>query len=606
MQFDSRKYVVLGVFLFFSLTLLFRLFVLQVQDPSYKDLADSNYIRKKTTYPARGLIYDRNSILLVDNQPIYDLMIIPKDVPKEMDTLKFCELFNIDVVTFEENMKKTRKYSRYKPSVFLKQISPRVYAKAQEYLYQYPGYFTQVRTIRSYHTRGAPHVYGYLGEVSQSLLDTSKYYALGDYIGISGVERGFEDQLRGIKGEKYVTVDAFNREKESYKAGSKDVPAEQGQSLNLTIDIPLQEYAEKLMQNKIGSVIAIEPSTGEILTMVSSPSYNPSLLTGRDRGENMKMLNRDSLKRQLNRCITATYPPGSTLKPLVALIGLQEGVIHANSYARCGGYYPVGNRGVKCSHGHPSCSNIYCAIEQSCNPYFCEVFKRTIDNPSYENEEKSLAKWVKYLREFGLGETLDIGLPGMVKGTIPTVEYYNRIYNTDYWHWKSSTIISLSIGQGEFAITPLHLANYMSIVANRGVYQYPHIVRNMSRPKPKTISIDRSHFETIADGMEQVMVSGTGKWSSVEGIDICGKTGTAENPHGDDHSIFICFAPKDNPKIAIAAVVENAGYGSTFAAPISTLMIEQYLNDTICNKSKWREQKLLETNLIEPKKKKEE
>ncbi len=599
MNLESRKFIVAGIFIFFSIVLLVRLYNIQVKDDSYKDLADSNYIHKKTTYPARGLIFDTNSRLLVDNQPVYDLMVIPRNVKKEMDTTKFCNLFNISRKDFVENLSKAKKYSSRKQSIFLKQISPVMFGKAQEYLYLFPGFFTQVRTIRSYHTRSAPHIYGYLGEVNQRKLEQDEYYDLGDYIGQSGVEKSYEKDLRGIKGEKYVTVDAYNREKESYQDGANDVPAEQGKNLQLTIDIDLQEYAEKLMANKIGSVVAIDPSNGEILTMVSSPSYDPSLLTGRARGENMRMLNNDKLKRQLNRCITATYPPGSTLKPFVALIGLQEGVINKNSYIHCGGGFSYGSGSmVRCSHGHPSCSNIYCAIEQSCNPYFCEVFKRSIVNSKYENEEASLQQWINYLEEFGLGKSLKIGLPGMVKGNMPSVAYYNKIHNNEYWHWKWATIISLSIGQGEFAVTPMHLANSISILANRGEYHYPHLVKNAKQPESKKVSIDKRHFDTIADAMEQVMLSGTGRGSAVEGLSICGKTGTAQNPHGDDHSIFISFAPKINPKIAIAAIIENSGYGSTYAAPISTLMIEKYLNDTISRAGKVREKRMLEADLI--------
>ena len=600
MKLESRKFIIIGIFIVFSVFLLVRLYNIQVKDNSYKDLADSNYIHKKTTYPARGLIYDTSGKLLVDNQPVYDLMVIPRNVKKDMDTMRLCELFNISKKEFKENLIKARNYSSRKPSIFLKQISPIMYGKASEYLYLFPGFFTQRRTIRSYHTRGAPHVYGYLGEVDQQKLENDEYYDLGDYIGQSGVERSYEKILRGIKGEEYVTVDAYNREKESYKGGSEDLPAKQGTDLQLTIDIDLQEYAEKLMVNKIGSVIAIDPSNGDILTMVSSPSYDPSLLTGRERGANMKALNNDPLKRQLNRCITATYPPGSTLKPFIALIGLQEGVIHKNSYIKCGGaFYYAASSAVKCSHGHSSCPNIYCAVEQSCNPYFCEVFKRSIANKKYGDVEQSLQQWINYLEEFGLGAPLDIGLPGMVAGTMPSVEYYNKIHNNEYWHWKWTTIISLGIGQGEFAITPMHLANAVSILANRGVYHYPHLVKNVEQRTPTTLSIERRHFDTLADAMEQVMISGTGRYSAVEGIDICGKTGTAENPHGDDHSIFVSFAPKVNPKIAIAAVIENSGYGSTYAAPISTLMIEQYLNDTISKHSKRREKKMFEANLID-------
>jgi len=542
-------------------------------------------------------MYDRHGNLMVDNQPIYDMMVIPKDIGT-FDTLKFCQLLNISKTSLEERLKAAKKHSWYKSSILVKQISPVSYANIQGYMYQYPGFYAQVRTIRNYHAKVAPHVYGYLGEVDKKILAQDEYYALGDYIGVSGVEKFYEDVMRGDKGQRIVTVDKFNRETARYKEGEQDKAAKQGTSLQLTLDTDLQRYGEQLMAKKIGSVIAIEPESGEILAMVSSPSYDPALLTGRQRSFNIARLNNDTLKPQLNRCITATYPPGSTFKSFVALVGLQEGVIRANHYYACRGAYWIGaSTSVKCSHGHAPCQNVQKGIEQSCNPYFCDVFKRTMENPVHDDIDVALKRWVDYSHEFGFGRKLDIGLPGMVEGNIPTVEYFNGIYKG--WRWKANTIISLSIGQGEITATPLQLANYVNILANRGTYRPIHIVRTKEPLKPVSVSIERRHFETIVEGMEQVMTQGTGKWSQIDGISTCGKTGTAENPHGDDHSIFIFFAPRDNPKIAIAAIVENAGYGSTFAAPICALMTEKYLTGTLSKVAERREKRILDMNLID-------
>ncbi len=597
MKSNVRITVVLSVFLLGAIVLLVRLYAVQVIDQSYKGLAESNIMRKIPTHPARGLMYDRQGNLLVDNQPIYDIMVVPKDVAP-FDTLKFCELFKISRTSLEERLKTARYYSRYKPSILIKQISPLVYANAQGYMYQFPGFFAQVRTIRHYHAKVAPHIYGYLGEVDDAMLDKDEYYALGDYIGVSGVEKTYEDLLRGDKGVRYVTVDKYNRETARYNDGELDKPAKQGVDLQLTIDRDLQAYGEQLMQNKIGSIVAIEPESGEILAMVSSPSYDPELLTGRQRSFNVARLNADTLKPQLNRCITAIYPPGSTFKPLVALIGLQEGAIRPNHYYACRGAFWIGaGTSVKCSHGHAPCRNVQTGIEQSCNPYFCDVFKRTIENPVHNDIDAVFDRWVNYVYEFGFGQSVEMGLPGLIKGTIPTVDYFDTIYKG--WRWKANTIISLSIGQGEIAVTPLQIANYVHILANRGEYRPAHIVRTKDPLDKIKVSIDREHFDVVVDGMEQVMTKGTGKWSQIEGISTCGKTGTAENPHGDDHSIFIFFAPKDDPKIAIAAIVENAGYGSTFAAPMCALMTEKYLTGKLSKKAQWREKKILEANLIE-------
>ena len=598
MKRNNKKFIIGGIFLFFALMLLTRMYALQVMNDDYKDLADSISIRKMTTYPLRGSIYDRDGILLVDNQPVYDIMVVPRAV-KKMDTLKFCQLLDIDLPTFKESMKKAKDFSYFKASIFLKQLSPSNYAQIQESMYQFPGFFPQTRTIRNYRSGAAPHIYGYLGEVNNRDLEKMEYYDLGDYIGKTGVEKTFEEHLRGEKGAQYFVVDKFNREKGSYKDGKKDIPGMQGKNLQLTIDVKAQEYARQLMQNKIGSLVAIEPATGEILAMVSSPDYNPTMLTTRERGEVVKAMRNDPLKRELNRCITAYYPPGSTFKPVTALIGLQEGVIHRNSYMKCGMYYPISSgSGVRCSHAHPSPGNVMYAIEQSCNPYFCEVFRRTLDNPEFNDVDTTFKRWYSYVRDFGFGDSPDIGIPGGISGNVPSAQYFDKIY--DGWRWKAKTVISLSIGQGELAVTPLQMAQAVATIANRGKFAPAHIYKTKDAPPSRQIDIEARHFETVIDGMEQVMTKGTGRGSQIEGVATCGKTGTAENHQGNgkDHSIFVFFAPKDDPKIAIAAVIENGGYGSTVAAPIATLVAEKYLNDTISKKRKWRENKILEMDLI--------
>lgn len=579
--------------------LLTRMYALQVMNDDYKGLAESISIRKVTTYPLRGSIFDRNKTLLIDNQPVYDIMVVPRAIDKKMDTTKFCNILSISKEDFVESMKKARTYSYFKASTFLKQLSPSNYAQIQESLYQFPGFFPQTRTIRNYRRRGAPHIYGYLGEVNNNDLKKSEYYDLGDYIGKTGVEKNFEEHLRGKKGEQYFVVDKFNREKGTYKNKSKDLPTEPGNGLQLTIDIELQEYARKLMQNKIGSFIAIEPATGEILAMVSSPDYDPTTLTTRERGDVVKSMRNNPLKPELNRCITAYYPPGSTFKPVIALIGLEEGILTRNTYLKCGGYYPISSgSGVRCSHAHPSPSNVMYAIEQSCNPYFCEVFRRTIDNPFINDIDSTYKRWYGYVRSFGFGDPPNIGLPGGISGNVPTAEYYDRIY--DGWRWKAKTVISLGIGQGELAVTPLQMAQSTATIANRGTFAQAHIYKT-DKPLPThRLNIEEKHFETVIDGMEQVMTKGTGRYTQIAEMSTCGKTGTAENNqgNGEDHSIFIFFAPKENPQIAIAAVIENGGYGSTVAAPIATLAAEMYLNDSIATKRKWNEKKILELDLI--------
>jgi penicillin-binding protein 2 len=604
--YKNRRFVIqviIGVVLFIF---LLRLFYLQLIDKNYKQLASQNVIRRVPNYPNRGLIIDRKGRLIVFNDAVYDLYVIPAQV-REMDTMKFCSLLKIDIAFFREQLKKARQYSRYRPSVFVKQISSRDFALFQEYMFQFPGFYEELRTIRRYPFRSAAHILGYVGEVSPSQIDNSGKYQMGDYIGISGVEYTYEDYLRGKRGVRYILVDNLNREKGRFMDGALDTTAIPGKNLTLTIDVDLQNYGELLMQNKKGSIVCIEPATGEILAMISSPSYDPNLLTGRERGKNFFALKNDSLQPLYNRPIMGFYPPGSTFKTLNGLIGLQEKVITTNTGFRCNLGFQLGSLFIKC-RPHPPASNLSLGLQHSCNAYFCNTFKLIIDNNQYKDEDASLARWNEYLYSFGLGRKTGIDIPNEQPAHVPTPEYYNKIYKG--WRWRSSTIISLGIGQGEIATTPLQLANVAACIANRGWWYIPHVAKHIDDEafyqnnkfliKQHTM-VDSVHFASIVEAMYLTVEQGTARASKIPGITMCGKTGTVQNPHGEDHSIFIAFAPKDNPKIAVCTVVENSGGGSRFAAPISSLMIEKYLNDTIAESRKALEKRMIEADFITPK-----
>ncbi|MCB0514823.1 MAG: penicillin-binding protein 2 [Chitinophagales bacterium] len=580
------------------LVLLGRLFYIQVWDTSYQNLADNNAVRREIIYPTRGIIYDRNNALLVNNVPVYDINVIPAKTTA-IDTAKFCNLLDIRVEDFREKLKKAIQYSRYKSSIFLSNVPPDQYAQIQEYLYQFPGFFSRVRTVRSYPFESAANILGYMSEVDPNILDTTTYYQSGDYIGITGVERSYENILRGIKGEQFLIVDVLNREKGVFKNGSFNKAVQAGKDLQLTLDIDLQQYGEKLMKNKKGAIVVLDPRNGEILAMVSSPSYNPNLLSGRERSNYYAMLQRDPQKPLFNRATMAQYPPGSTVKPLVGLIALEENIIPENFYYPCNRTYRINKLTLHCSHSHYSARNIQEGIKESCNPYFWQIFRNTIDNLD-DTPAKSLDKWISYFREVGFGH-LSVDLPH-VDGFLPSAAYYDKIYKNN--RWGSTTIISLGIGQGEFAFTPLELANYVSVLANRGFYYPPHIVKNHETIYGKKDIYDQKmrldfnimNMIPIIDGMEKVVRENyLGIYE--QSLNICGKTGTAQNPGGKDHSLFIGFAPKDNPKVAVVAVVENAGFGYEYAAPIADLMIEKCLNDSINIGRTWVEERLLRTNL---------
>ncbi len=598
----ERMYVVMGIVVLISLTFLGRLFYIQVLDNSYQLSAENNVLRYETEYPARGLMYDRDGRLLVYNEAAYDLMVIPRQA-KNIDTTTICRILNISKETFVKKLNKAKTYSWRKPSVFEKQISAVTYANLQEKLYRLGGFFVQKRTLRKYPEPIAAHLLGYVGEVSQGKLEDDSYYRRGDYIGISGLEKAYEEELRGKKGVKVVMVDVFNRPKGSYKDGKYDTVAEAGKTIISSIDAELQAYAEKLMQNKTGAVVALEPSSGEILALVSAPTFDPNLLVGRVRSNNYRALNADTLKPLYNRALMSELnPPGSTFKLINALIGQQVGVVAPSTTYRCPRGYVSGNFRMGC-HDHRSPLNLRESIQHSCNAYYGNVFRNIIDHTGKPWEGFEI--WRNHVLSFGLGTKFNTDLRDERDGNVPTKAYYDKYYGEN--RWKSLTIISMAIGQGELGTTPLQLANMTAALANRGYYYPPHLVKaidgepisNRFTEKHET-TIDRKYFDPVVDGMAMVFEQGgTGFRSRHDSIVMCGKTGTAQNPHGEDHSIFICFAPKDDPKIALAVFVENAGGGSKYGAPIASLLVEKYLLDSISRP--FLEQPILDANLIDPK-----
>lgn len=596
----GRRAVLRWVFALVILIFTLRLFYMQVWDNSNSAKAKNISIRELTVYPSRGLIYDRNGKLILYNKAEYDIMVIPRQV-KEMDTITFCSLTGIDVQTFRHNLKIAKNYSSVLASVFLKSFSPEQYAAIQEELYLFPGFYGQLRTVRGYNFEAAGHVLGYISEATPSLMEKDAYYKMGDYVGIGGLEQQYEKFLRGKKGVRNVLVDNRGREIGQFEHGDYDSSAVAGQNITSTLDIDLQLYGEKLMAGKTGSVVAIEPSTGEILSMISSPAYNPNLLSGRDRGKHYKELLDDPSDPLFFRPIKASYPPGSIYKPLLALIGLQEGVIDPDASYNCPGAYYVGSLRVGCHHSG-FLNNMKEAIQHSCNAYFCNYFRKVIDNNHYKTVAQGLDSWKTYLSDFSIGVKTGIDLPHEGYGFIPDSKYYNKIYRGS---WNSVTVVSLGIGQGETGFTPLQMANEAAAICNRGWYFTPHLVKNIQGDstalKPfqikHNIPIEKKYFDLVVDGMRDVVEGGTGRIAQIPGQTVGGKTGTAQNPHGKDHSLFIAFAPVDNPKIAIAVIVENAGFGATYAAPIASLMMEKYLNDTIASSRLYLEQSMFDANL---------
>ncbi|MFP4557515.1 MAG: penicillin-binding protein 2 [Bacteroidales bacterium] len=602
---SDKRYVFTGIIVLLFLTIIVRLFFLQVVEHSYRLSASNNVLRYVIQYPSRGLIYDRNGELLVYNQAAYDLMVIPQQV-QPFDTVEFCSILNITREQLNRRLQEAKNHSRFRPSIFLKQVSAKNYAVLQEKLFKYPGFYVQSRSLRAYPHNIAAHMLGYVGEVDDRDIGDNLYYRMGDYIGISGLERTYENELRGKKGVNVYLVDVHNRIKGSYADGRYDTAAVVGKDLTATIDIELQKYGERLMQNKIGGIVAIEPRTGEILASVSSPTYKPELLVGRPRTANFKMLNRDTINPLFNRTLMALYPPGSTFKVVNALIGLQEGVVSTRTKYHCDGAYRKG-KGVACRY-HPSPTDLIQSIQVSCNTYYCNVFRDIIDKPSFGGVEGGFTVWRDHVASFGLGKRLFVDQPNELPGILPSIDFYDRYFRKG--GWNSLTILSLAIGQGELGTTPLQMANIAATIANRGFYYTPHFVKEIDgepeiEPRfriPHYTTIDSVWFEPVIEGMDLVVngAPGTGSTAglaAIPEITVCGKTGTSQNPHGKDHSVFIAFAPKDDPKIAIAVYVENAGFGSTWAAPIASLMIEKYLTGEV--KRTWIEERMLNAILLD-------
>jgi len=591
-RFSNRRYFIMALVIFAAAILIIRLFFIQVVNKTYRTSAANNVLRYVTQYPARGLIYDRNGELMVYNQAAYDLLVIPGQT-KSFDTARFNEILGLTMNDFRERMKAAISYSRYTPSIFMKMISYETYGLLQEEMYRFPGFYPQARTLRKYTRPVAAHLMGYVGEVDDKLIAKEPYYKQGDYIGVSGIEKSYESYLRGKKGVNILLVDVHNNVKGSYTDGKFDTLAVPGTDLYSTIDITLQEYGEKLMKNKSGSIVAIEPSTGEVLALVTSPTYDPSLLVGRVRSENFARLQADTLNPLFDRALMASYPPGSTFKMMSGLIGLEEGVIRPSTLFGCSNGYHAGSLTVGC-HTHHSPLDLPGAVMNSCNAYFCNAFRYILENKSYSTVQEAYDHWRNYVIAFGFGNKLGIDQPNELSGFIPPRSYYDRYYGKD--RWKALTIISLAIGQGEIGATPLQMANMASAIANRGYFYIPHVVKRIGETgspaeaytRKYVTGISPENFEPIVEGMEGAVNGGPGataRGAALDSIIICGKTGTAQNPHGKDHSIFVAFAPKENPGIAIAVYVENAGFGSTFAAPIASLMIELYLKGEIKRKT---------------------
>ncbi len=583
---NNRKYVIRLTFILVAAIFLIKLFAIQVVDDQYALKADNNIIEREVRYPFRGLIYDRNGKLVVYNAPVYDLEVVPKEVEME-DTLAFCQLIGIDKAQFVEKMAKAKGYSYVKPSVFLKQISNTTFATIQDYLVNFPGFRIQARTNRAYTYRNMANALGYIGEISRGQLerDSAGYYRQGDYIGISGLESMYEPHLRGKRGVKYKMVNVRGIDKGAFKDGDFDTLSIAGENLQSTIDINLQSYAETLMKGKRGSIVAIEPKTGEILSFLSAPTYDPNQLSGSSFGKTYAQLASDTTKPLFNRPLMGAFPPGSIFKIVQALIGLQEGVVNETTTFSC-------DRRIISCHGPHTHTSMRKAIEVSCNPYFWNVYKRILNqnlaDNTFEDTEIGLTKWRDYVMSFGLGQPLGIDLPYERSGYIPDTTLYNRIYGDN--RWKFSTIYSNAIGRGELQIVPLQMANLAAILANRGYYIKPHLIKSIGEDgKPleqyqqkNYTKIDPQHFEIAVEAMADVVKYGTGSHrAKLADIEVCGKTGTVDNEDRgeEDHSVFIAFAPKDDPKIALAVYVENAGQGARAAAGISGLMIEKYLKN---------------------------
>lgn len=589
--------------------LIIKLFAIQIMDDGYKDAATSNSMVYDVIYPTRGIIYDRNGKIIVGNTTAYDILVSPREV-KSFDTLQLADALNVSPDFIREKMseyKKNRSRIGYQPVVMLKKIPPQTYMKFAEIQYKFPGFKGQMRSIREYPVNAGGNLLGYVSEVDANYIKNHPgEYRSGDYAGKTGIEAARENDLRGEKGYHIYLRDSHNQIKTAYMNGEMDKEATPGKDVVTTIDADLQQYGQQLMKNKVGSVVAIEPSTGEILAMVSSPGINVDMLA--DISQHYNEIAKDPYKPMFNRTVQASYPPGSVFKLVNGLIGLQEGVLKPSDRYPCSRGFPYGNGHRLGCHGHASPLALLDAIATSCNGYFCYVFRNILDNKKYDSIQDSFDSWRNYVTSFGFGNKLGSDFPSELGGNIPTSNYYNKVYGKK--GWKFTTIISLSIGQGEIGVTPLQIANLCATVANRGFYYIPHIIKDSEgiqidekyheKVYPK---VDREHFEKAVQGMYMAVngggsAGGTAFSAAIPGQNVCGKTGTAQNPRGADNSVFICFAPKDDPKIAVAAYIENAGFGATWACPIASLLVEKYLTGEIRPERKPVEDKVLQGNLM--------
>ncbi|MWB95759.1 penicillin-binding protein 2 [Flavobacterium sp. GA093] len=591
-----RKVLLPSLIIIAASLLVIRVFYLQIIDDSFKLKSENNAIKKQYDYPERGYIYDRYGKLLVANQASYDIMVIPREVKEDLNISEFCELLNITKEDYQKRIAKARVYSPRLPSVFLSQLNKSEFAAFQEKIRKYDGFYFQKRSLRDYEVDYGANIFGFITQVNEKLIAKNPYYNSGDLIGKQGVEQSYEEILRGIKGVKYIQKDKYNREIGSYKNGKYDTIAVQGEDINLTIDAELQKYGEELMINKRGGIVALEPKTGEILALITAPSYDPGILVGRQRSKNYTLLYHDSIAKPLyDRGLLAEYPPGSPFKLLTGLVALQEGVIDENFSVSCHhGFSYARGRFMRC-HCSGGQLQLHRGIYQSCNSYFATAYMKTINK--YTKPAAAVDVWSNHLKSFGLGQFMGYDLPTGKRGKIPTSKTYKRMYPNG--GWRSTAIVSNAIGQGEVVMTPIQLANMMATIANQGYYYTPHIIKKIEGKKidskfttKHTTTIDQKFFPPIISGLFDVYNMGTASRLKVEGIDICGKTGTAENfakiggkrVQLKDHSIFVAFAPKDNPKIAIAIMIENGGFGATIAGPIASLMIEKYLKKKITRK----------------------
>ncbi len=589
-DYGNRKYVIGAIAIAIVLTYCFRLLSLQLVSDEYQRNADNNAFLKKTEFPARGVISDRNGKILVYNQSSYDIMVVMNEQKGHIDTLDFCKTVGITKDAYAKRMEdikdfeKNPSYSRYTQQTFMTQLSERDYSILREKLYKFPGFYIRKRAIRQYNTDVGAHVLGDLGEVSVDELNEDDYYQRGDYVGKTGVEKSYEEVLRGEKGIQVMLRDARGRIKGRYKDGKYDVKPVPGKDLTLTIDEELQALGERLLEGKIGAIVALEPSTGEVLAMVSAPSYSPKSITGKERGANMTKLVKNEWHPLLNRTIQGQYPPGSTFKTSQGLTFLSEGIVNSSTTFPCNGGFKYKGMKVGC-HAHPSHLSLVPATATSCNGYFCWGLYNMISNrQKYATKQEAVNVWRDYMVSMGFGYKLGIDLPGEKRGLIPNAEFYDDAFKG---HWNGLTIVSIGIGQGEVNLTPLQIANLGATIANRGYYVVPHVVKDIKGGEIDSAYSERhytkakrSAYDWVVKGMRAAVTNGTCSFANSSSYAVCGKTGTAQN-RGHDHSIFMGFAPMDNPKIAIAVYVENGGFGATYAVPMGSLMMEQYLKGSL-------------------------